>query len=492
GELIVEPNPLLPKSLIAAVALALAGLLWSAVGPGDTAATRPTFDLARLPFVTKALGSRWFPWTLTVAILPFFVLAIVVGLAGTPVGNRNFAVVFVWIVWWALLMLVLVPLGGRVWCSACPLPAPGEWLQRRALVNVSNGGRLRTAGWRWPGRLRNMWLQNAGFLAVAVFSVPILTSPVLTGWVLLALIVGATGCSLLFERRVFCRYLCPVGGFIGLYAQVAPLSIRVKDRAVCQAHKAKACYTGSDAGYGCPWLIYPGALQRNAHCGLCAECVKTCPLRNVSLRLQAPGADLAVGGVARMDEAYKALIMLGSALAYAVVLTGPDSGLKEAALAVGTLPWVAYAATFLLVNVVALPGLLLAAVSAGRRLGHGPGEVRVLFAGWAKALIPLGLAAWAAFSLGLALGNGSYAWAVLSDPFGWGWNLFGTANMAWTPYATGYIPLLQALLLLLGLFWAVRVAGRQGYRLGGSRLAAAPVAVFCVAVTALLLTVYLG
>ena len=34
-------------------------------------------------------------------------------------------------------------------------------------------------------------------------------------------------------------------------------------------------------------------------------------------------------------------------------------------------------------------------------------------------MIPLGLAAWIAFSFGFVLVNGSYALAVLSDPFGW-------------------------------------------------------------------------
>ena len=70
----------------------------------------------------------------------------------------------------------------------------------------------------------------------------------------------AIGASLVFERRAFCRYLCPVGGFIGLYSQSAPLELRVVDASVCASHTEKTCYTGSSQGYGCPWQVFPGGL----------------------------------------------------------------------------------------------------------------------------------------------------------------------------------------------------------------------------------------
>jgi hypothetical protein len=90
-----------------------------------------------------------------------------------------------------------------------------------------------------------------------------------------------------------------------------------------------------------------------------------------------------------------------------------------------------------------------------------------LFADYATVLVPLGLAIWIAFTLSFTLTNLSYAWSALSDPFGWGWNLFGTANMAWTPYLSGVIPYLQVPVLLVGLIIAVAL---------GFRTAAAPTA----------------
>jgi polyferredoxin len=153
-------------------------------------------------------------------------------------------------------------------------------------------GATRRAGPR--ARQRGIWLQNIGFLGVALFSTVILTRPWATGWALLGFLVGALGLALLFERRVFCRHVCPVGGFIGLYSMFFPLELRVRDPAVCREHRTKDCYLGNAAGYGCPWMEQPWKLDRNAYCGLCGECLRTCPRDNVRVSLRRPGTDLLV------------------------------------------------------------------------------------------------------------------------------------------------------------------------------------------------------
>ncbi len=466
--------------------------------------------LSEVPYIKRLLRGRWLQWGLTVLALAVFLVVILSGLFGTPAGNHNFGVIYVWLVWWALLKLVLVPFLGRFWCSICPIPAPGDWLQHRAMITPQPGGRLYTLGGRflrraarggrrpWPKFLRNIWVQNFGFLAVAMFSALILTSPPATALVLLAFIAASLLISLVFERRAFCRYLCPIGGFVGVYGQVAPLAVRVKDPAICRRHVEKPCFTGSDAGYGCPYFNLPQKLDTNARCSACGECLRTCTQDNVAFYLRVPGADLADTRGRRLDEAFNGLIMLGAAFVYSVVLIGPDGWLKATARAVGSSGWFVYGGAFLLFSLALVPGLFLSCVRLGAALAgkrvlpdHETGHSS-LFAAYATTLVPLGLAIWVALTLSFTLTNVSYAWPALSDPFGWGWNLFGTAGMTWTPYLSGALPYLQVPVLLAGLVAAVALALRTAHQHDQRSLAALPVSAFCALAVVGLLTLYLA
>lgn len=443
--------------------------------------TQAHLELTRIPLVKKILTSRWLQWSLIAAVLPIFVLAILTGLLGTPVGSRNFGIVFVWVVWWGLLMLVLVPLAGRLWCAVCPLPAPGEWLQRRTLVQVRLGAKLFTLGWKWPRALNNLWLSSAAFLITALFAKVILTTPLVSALTLLVFTGLAILTSVLFERRTFCRYLCPVGGFIGLYSQVTPIELRVKNRAVCTTHKDKTCYIGNEKGYGCPWLVFPATLDKNTYCGLCAECLKTCPLDNLALSVRPFGKDLLTTQGRRLDEAYRGLMMLAGAPLYTIIFLGPWADIKEAAYAIGSLGWWGYAAGLLALTLVIVPGIFFACAALSKSIARAKEPAGKFFVEYATALLPLGLAAWASFSLSFLLVNLSYTWPVLSDPFGWGWNLLGTANWQWTPYLSGYHIYLQLPILLAGLVAAIGVAFHTAREQRVSPRAALPIVAFCVA-----------
>lgn len=453
---------------------------------------------AALPGLKAAYRSRLWQLVGMLATLFFFVLAILTGILGTPAGARNFSIIFVWIVWWGLLIIGLVPLFGRGWCAVCPIPAPGEWLQRRSITGFVPG-RTRSLRWRWPRRLRNIWLQNAGFLLVALFSAVILTVPSVSGWLLLGFLLLGILLSVLFDGRIFCRFVCPVGGFIGLYALTSPLELRVKDVNLCREHRDKECVVGSACGYGCPWLVYPGTLQRNVYCGLCGECVRSCSRDNIALNLRRFGTDLMVAGERRLDEAYKSFIMLACALVYSAVLVGPWGWVKDMAGMRDLGQWALYAAAFLGLNLVVVPAVFLLTAIVSRQLGGLPAPPRRIWVDFAYALVPLSLAGWIAFSLSFVLVNGSYAPAVLSDPFGWGWNLFGTAGHPWQPLLVDVLPWAQVGVLMLGLVFSITVAHRIAQQhlpsgTGGGRtlLATLPVVVFMTGVTILFLRLMLG
>jgi Fe-S-cluster-containing hydrogenase component 2 len=308
--------------------------------------------------------------------------------------------------------------------------------------------------------------------------------------VLLGLFVLATALGLIFERRAFCSHICPIGGFTGIYAKTAPLEVRVLDTAVCATHSEKSCYQA------CPWGLYPVALRDSAQCGLCMECLRACPSDNIALNVRPFGVDLAVPRAGqRLDEAFLALMMLGSALAFSAVFTGPWGALKLAAFQVWSFNWLLYALGFLALNLGVLPGLLALAVWARRTGAQAKADAVAFkkdFARQAQALLPLGLCAWIAFTISFAFPKLNYVVSVLSDPLGWGWDLFGTAHTVWAPDVSPFSPALQAAILLLGLVWA----GHTTWRVNDSRITKhwrwLPIPAFCTMFTLAMLWLLIG
>jgi polyferredoxin len=435
-------------------------------------------ELTGNPFIKSTLKNRWPQLGVFLVMLVGYLFAIMAGLVGTPVGNHNFSIVFVWIAWWAVLILVAVPFFGRGWCAVCPIPLPGEWLQRGAVLAPPEK-KPKWLNRRWPRALRSIWLQNLAFLLLALFSSVLLTTPNITAIVLAAMFFAAIGLSIVFERRSFCRYLCPVGGFIGLYSQAAPLELRIKDKQVCMACEGKPCYNGSADGYGCPWEVFPGGLTKNTYCGLCMECLRTCPHDNIAVNARPFSADLA-RPTARLDEAFKAFIMLGSAMIYAGVLLGPWGALKDAAYNVGTNAWFIYAVVFLAIIFIIMPSLFALCIPRFENLN----VFKKRFAALSTALIPLGLMFWVAFSLSFVLTNASYILASFSDPLGIGWNLFGTADAVWQPMLTSILAPGQTLALVGGLIWSGRTAQKAASE---ARVSALPVIGYCFFVTLVML-----
>ena len=487
GELVVEPNrwPLWGGAL-----MLLVGFLASA----GTAPRSWRPDLAQWRPVRWLLRRRALQFALILPNLAVFTLIVLAGLVGTRTGATNFSTIFVWIAWWGLLVLVLIPLGGRLWCAMCPIPAPGEWLARGAIV----GHRARPLGLGrpWPRRLQSLWPAFGALLLLVLFGLVVTTRPLVTALLLLGFTVLALAAHLVFDRRVFCRYVCPVGGLLGVYALLAPLELRARDLAVCRECRAKACFRGGDA-YPCPTFQFPGGgMARNTYCVLCTECLKACPYDNVALRVRPFGADLAVARGRRADEAWLALLLGGTALAHSVIKLGPWGFIKSWADLEAGLPFLLYAGLFLGAVLGALPALHLLVAWLSRTLaGVRAVPVRKLFVDYAYALLPLGLGAWMAFTLAVVAPNLSYVPRVLSDPFSWGWDLFGTRATTWTWVPLGALPWAQLALLLAGLWGSVRAARTiVGQALGAARARRGliPVAGFLVALAWGFAVLYFG
>jgi len=88
-------------------------------------------------------------------------------------------------------------------------------------------------------------------------------------------------------------------------------------------------------------------------------------------------------------------------------------------------------------------------------MAANPVSNRTMMLRLAYILVPIGIFAWIAFSLPMLMVNYSYILNVLSDPLGLGWNLFGTAHYPYKPFFPEWIPLIQGLILLVGLYFGI-------------------------------------
>ena len=195
--------------------------------------------------------------------------------------------------WWWPLILLSYPLLGRLWCAVCPFMVWGRIAQA-------------IAPWRpraWPHGETDQWaspLLAAGFALILIWEEVwnLENTAWLSSCLLLLITAGAVVGSLLFEKRFWCRYLCPVGGMNGLFAKLSILELRAEAGTCSGSCSSYACFKGGPSDgegletNGCPLGSHPAHLSDNRNCVLCMSCVQACPNRSPQLRLRPPAADL--------------------------------------------------------------------------------------------------------------------------------------------------------------------------------------------------------
>ncbi len=195
--------------------------------------------------------------------------------------------------WWWPLILLSYPLVGRLWCSICPFMVWGQIAQR-------------LTPWRkrsWPHGDLDRWgapALAAGFAAILLWEEVwnLEDTAWLSSCLLLLITAGAVISSTVFEKRFWCRYLCPVGGMNGLFAKLSILELRAEVGTCSGSCSSYSCFKGGPADgeglatEGCPLGTHPAHLSDNRNCVLCMTCTQACPNRSVQLRLRPPAADL--------------------------------------------------------------------------------------------------------------------------------------------------------------------------------------------------------
>lgn len=485
GNLIIEPNTLLFAALGLLVGIPAAGLwrLRKAAG-GDSTGLLPVeaaegWDVFRaMPWLKWLVKRRAFQFVFVAGAMVVFYVVILTTLFGTHMAGRNLGIMLMWVVWLFALTAVLMPLGGRIWCLPCPLPIVGEALQRRALTRVRAGktgpygNRFFGLNLRWPRRLSNAWPRTILFLALGTFSTVLVANPRVSAWVVISMVILPAIMAMIWELRAFCRYLCPITAFVGLYSMAGKLALRSADRSVCAKCTSHACQMGNDKGWACPYGLCVAEINENNDCGLCTECIKSCPYDNVSLRWRPFGQETKLRDA---GEAFLAMVMLTLAAAYCVVHLGHWPVVRDYVNILDKGNWdlfAIYAAVLWGVALLGLPAVMFLLAALGKALARAPHKTFDLLIASAGALVPIGLMLWIAFVVPMLFVNVTFVFQSLSDPFGWGWDFFGTRNTPWHQFIPRAVPWIQVACILVGLAYSLRNAWRIWLTLAESPRAA--------------------
>ncbi len=502
GKLIIMPNTLLAfslGSLLGVMGLWLVSLFRRvpAVGTQGSSDPRGRDLFGRYPWLRRLAVSRWPQVVVMILALCLIYVVIMTSIFGTKMSGRNLGVVLMWIVWLFLLIVVMTPLAGRFWCTICPLPIFGDWIQRSSLFSPRTGktgpynNKFSGLFLKWPSRLNNNWLRVIIFMVLATFSTTLVASPKVSGFVVLALLLAPTLMSMVFELRSFCRYICPVTAFVGPFSGTSLLALRNRSKEVCDRCKPHFCQNGNVKGWACPYGLNVGEMKESMDCGLCLECVRSCTYENVTLYSRPFGSERTLRHI---SDGWLTIAIFTIAVIYSVLYLGPWPVVRDYVNILDKKNWdlFGFYALFLWVAVgVVVPGLVYLLSMAGNRASHARLAPAKAFLTNAGSLFPMGLFMWMAFVVPMLFVNFTFLLQSLSDPFGWGWDFFGTANTPWHQVMPRLIPWIQAFLILTGVSLSLRNLRRnwQDQHLGKRSvlMASLPVGTFIILTAVMML-----
>jgi hypothetical protein len=342
-----------------------------------------------------------------VASVALFLLVIVAGLVGSFLATENLAPTLVWVLWWVGLAYVSA-LVGNVWALINPWKIAFEWAQ--ALYRrLSHGERL---GFNlpYPGKL-GVWPGLLLFLSFAWVELVYVESALPARIAQMALIYSLItwGGMLLFGKEQWLRYGEAFAIVFGFLARFAPTELRVTAREVC---------------HSCP----AECLDQDGLCIGCNDCFhKALPgQRELNLRPFAVGL---LRNEAVSPSVMAFVVLLLATVTFDGFMATPVWG--NIILSLYDDIFSSFTTIFTL-GLVAFPVILVGVYLGVSALMVAASGSRVPIGDMARAfvysLIPIALAYHLAHYLSFLLIQGQRIIPLASDPLGYGWNLFGTAD----------------------------------------------------------------
>jgi hypothetical protein len=197
-------------------------------------------------------------------------------------------------------------------------------------------------------------------------------------------------------------------------------------------------------------------MKGNADCGLCLECTRSCLYNNVAVYKRPFGEEL---GTRTPSEAWLTLAIFTLAFVYSVLYEGHWPVVRDYVNILDKGNWGLFGIYALMVwtlSLVIVPGVVYLFSVTGVKLSKQAFEKKTVFLANTGSLLPLGLMLWIAFVIPMFFVNVTFIVQSFSDPFGWGWDFFGTANIPWHQFMPQYIPWFQSGLILTGLYLSLR------------------------------------
>jgi transcriptional regulator with AAA-type ATPase domain/polyferredoxin len=236
------------------------------------------FNLLRIPWIRRLLSSWVFPSVPKIVVGFFLFITILILFWGPQQPGSNAGLTMAWYIGWPLMFCSFFFLA-RIWCSVCTLAVPGTLLQN--LIKPKR---------KTPSFIRNNsgWIMTV--LCVIVFWIEIVwdayNSPYLTGGIILIITIGSIVFSVLYSRRSWCRYLCPLGAVNAIFAMPSIIELRSNRHLCMNRCQEYTCFKGDSAAPGCPMFRHPYLVDNNRDCIMCAKCIQTCNNRSIQLNVR--------------------------------------------------------------------------------------------------------------------------------------------------------------------------------------------------------------
>lgn len=416
------------------------------------------YNLLQFAFVNRLVKLQSFPILLQTLSLLAFLLVLTAGLIGQT--KNNIAPALTWTWWWALLIFIVLGFG-KAFCAICPWEAASS-----IVTSLSLKSRIKKIGYEipWPKSARNIYPAIAFFIILTWFELGhnVTHSPSMTAILGLVMMGMAVLFAIIFERRAFCRYACLVGRVSGLYALFSPVELRPESKDTCTQCTSKACFRGSADQVGCPTMLFPGNLKENTYCTLCTECVRSCPHDNIGINLRPFATDLFNKIRFQWDEATLAIVLLALTSFHGLTMTPLWETLNNhVRVATGVGPISSFSLLMLIMITAPIMLFWFGAKAAQALTKDESVDAKKIFKAFAYSVVPVALFYHLAHNSMHFYLEAQNIVPLLSDPFGYGWNLFGTAHKTYGPLLSlETIWYIQITFIVVGHVYGVLIADR--------------------------------